>query len=160
MKKLFMALSLTAAFGLMACGDDSSSSATNKAGDGTVEKCDVSRDGDNVLVKLVANGITMNTTLSIGADGVITEVAKFEGDFSQADFDKECAEQKADSENISVECDASANTITGTYKDEAVDDVDDLEAENTSMCNMVMNPEEFAKEFEESLEQLEDAEEE
>lgn len=158
MKKLFMALSLTAAFGLMACGDDSSSSA--KSSDGKVEKCDVSRDGDNVLVKLVADGITMNTTLSIDAEGVITEVAKLEGDFSQADFDKECAEQKADPDNISVECDASANTITGTYKDEAVDDVDALEAENTLMCNMVMNPEEFAKELEESLEQLEDAEEE
>ena len=158
MKKLFMALSLTAAFGLMACGDDSSSSA--KSGDGTVEKCDVSRDGDNVLVKLVADGITMNTTLSIGADGVITEVAKFEGNVTKEAFDQECAEQKADQGNLSVECDASANTITGTYKDETVANADELEAQNKIMCDMVLDPEGFAKELEESLEQLEDAEEE
>ena len=158
MKKLFMALSLTAAFGLMACGDDSSSSA--KSGDGKVEKCEVTRDGDNVLVKLVADGITMNTTLSIDAEGVITEVAKLEGDFSQADFDKECAEQKADQGNLSVECDASNNTISGTYKDETVANADELEAQHKIMCDMVLDPEGFAKELEESLDQLEAAEEE
>ena len=159
MKKLFMALSLTAAFGLMACGDDSSSSANSN--DGNVEKCKVTKDGDNVVVDIAVDGMNQTVTMSINAEGLVTEVAKVNGDVSKADFDKACNEEKADEDNLSVDCDESAKTITVTYKDEDLKSVDDLETTSQAMCALVQDPEaaaELQKELEEAFEGLENAE--
>ena len=216
-KMLGLALSLTAAFGLMACGDDSSSSASDnklpekvktleealkldcnadlkcqmvfveeenikdyffcdgkdmrpyspvldasvcpKGEDGdddipNVEKCEVSKDGDKVLVKMVADGIAEDLTLSIDAEGVITEVAKFEAKISKDDFDKACKEAKDDDDNevLSTDCDESAKTITQTYKDEDIKNVDELEATNELLCQMLLDPENALKDVAKDLE--------
>ena len=143
-KMLGLALSLTAAFGLVACSDDSSSSGSK----GGVDECKVTREGDKVFVKLVDDGVTMNTTRSIDADGVITEIAKFSGKVSKADFDASCKEQQDDKTNLSVECDESTNTITGTYKDEDIENADDLEADDRFMCEMMLDPEGFLQDIE------------
>jgi hypothetical protein len=159
MKKILFALSLTAAFGLMACGDDSSSSASDK--EGAVENCKVSRDGDKVLVNVSFDGLSETVTMTIDAEGLITEVAKINGDISKADFDKACNEEKADEDNLSVDCDESAKTITVTYKDEDLKSVDDLETTSQAMCALVQDPEaaaELQKELEEAFEGLENAE--
>ena len=218
-KVLGLALSLTAAFGLMACGDDSSSSAADNklpekvktleeatkldcnadlkcqkvfvedeivndyffcdgekmrpyspildaavcpadtdAGDEEipdVEKCEVKKDGDKVLVTIVADGITDNMTLTIGDDGVVTEVSKFDAKISEADFDKSCKDAKAEDEDVlSTECDERAKTITQTYKEEDVKNVDELEAMNKLMCDMMIHPEKYATEF---MDDIEDA---
>ncbi len=211
-KMLGLALSLTAAFGLMACGDDSSSSASDnklpeKVGsieaavkldcnadlkcqkvfvedelvndyffcDGKemrayspildakecpeddtpdVSECKVSKDGDKVLVKIVADGITDNMTLTIDDDGVVTEVSKFDASISKADFDKSCKEAKEEDEDVlSTECDETAKTITQTYKEEEVKTVDELKALNEMMCDMMLNPEKYATELMEDIEQ-------
>lgn len=208
-KMLGLALSLTAAFGLMACGDDSSSSASGdlpksveKITDATkldcnadlkckkvhvnevdddfvcdgknfapfnpvldaemcpegedgdddvpnVSKCEVKKEGDKVLVNMVADGIAEDLTLSIDAEGVITEVAKFEAKISKDDFDKACKEAKDDDDNevLSTDCDESAKTITQTYKDEDVKNVDELEGVNTLLCQMLLDPEKYATEI-------------
>jgi hypothetical protein len=214
-KVLGLALSLTAVFGLMACGDDSSSSASNdlpksvekiedalkldcnadlkckkvhvnevdddfvcngtkfepfnpvldaemcpEGADGdddvpNVSKCEVKKDGDKVLVKIVADGITDNMTLTIDDDGVVTEVSKFDASISKADFDKSCKEAKEEDEDVlSTECDESAKTITQTYKEEDVKTVDELKAVNEMMCQMMLDPEAAASEL---LNDLKDA---
>jgi hypothetical protein len=216
-KMLGLALSLTAAFGLMACGDDSSSSASDnklpekvktleealkldcnadlkcqmvfveedivkdyfycdgkemkaytiadaavcpKGEDGddddipNVEKCEVKKEGDKVLVKMVADGIAEDLTLTIDAEGVITEVAKFEAKISKDDFDKACKEAKDDDDNevLSTDCDESAKTITQTYKDEDIKNVDELEGTNELMCQMLLDPEGAIKDLAKDLE--------
>ena len=216
-KMLGLALSLTATFGLMACGDDSSSSASDnklpekvktleeatkldcnadlkcqmvfveeenikdyffcdgkdmrpyspvldasvcpKGEDGdddipNVEKCEVKKDGDKVLVKMVADGIAEDLTLSIDAEGVITEVAKFEAKISKDDFDKACKEAKDDDDNevLSTDCDESAKTITQTYKDEDIKNVDELEGTNELLCQMLLDPENALKDVAKDLE--------
>jgi hypothetical protein len=216
-KMLGLALSLTAAFGLMACGDDSSSSASDnklpekvktleealkldcnadlkcqmvfveedivkdyfycdgkemkaytiadaavcpKGEDGddddipNVEKCEVKKEGDKVLVKMVADGIAEHLTLTIDAEGVITEVAKFEAKISKDDFDKACKEAKDDDDNevLSTDCDESAKTITQTYKDEDIKNVDELEGTNELMCQMLLDPEGAIKDLAKDLE--------
>jgi len=151
MKKILFALSLTAAFGLMACGDDSSSSASDK--EGAVENCKVSRDGDKVLVNVSFDGLSETVTMTIDAEGLITEVAKINGDISKADFDKACNEEKADEDNLSVDCDESANTITVTYKDEDLNNIDELETDSQAMCALMQDPEAAAAELEKDLEE-------
>ena len=219
-KVLGLALSLTAAFGLMACGDDSSSSASGdlpksveKITDATkldcnadlkckkvhvnevdddfvcdgknftpfnpvldaemcpegadggdsgdsgdsvdgddevpnVSECKVSKDGDKVLVKIVADGITDNMTLTLDDEGIITEVSKFDASISKADFDKSCKEAKEEDEGIlSTVCDESAKTITQTYMEDEVKTVDALEAMNELLCDMMLNPEKYATEI-------------
>jgi len=210
-KVLGLALSLTAAFGLMACGDDSSSSASGdlpksveKITDATkldcnadlkckkvhvnevdddfvcdgknftpfnpvldaemcpegadgddddddvpnVSKCEVKKDGDKVLITIVADGITDNMTLTINDEGVITEVSKFDAKISKADFDKSCKEAKEEDEGIlTTDCDESAKTITQTYMEDEVKTVDELKAMNEFMCDMMLHPEKYATEI-------------
>ncbi len=207
-KMLGLALSLTAAFGLMACGDDSSSSASGdlpksveKITDATkldcnadlkckkvhvnevdddfvcdgknftpfnpvldaemcpegedgdddvpnVSKCEVKKDGDKVLVTIVADGITDNMTLTIDDEGVVTEVSKFDAKISKTDFDKSCKEAKEEDEGIlTTDCDESAKTITQTYMEDEVKNVDELKAMNEMMCDMMLNPEKYATEI-------------
>ena len=208
-KMLGLALSLTAAFGLMACGDDSSSSASDNklpekvktieealkldcnadlkcqkvfveedmvkdyffcdgkemkpytvmdekvcpADDADmpkVDKCEVSRDGDKVLVKMVVDGVAQDITSTIDAEGVITEVAKFDAKVPKAAFDTACKEAKDDDDNevLSTDCDESAKTITQTYKDEDIKNVDELEGVNTLMCQAMLDPEGFLEDLE------------
>ena len=119
-----------------------------------VSECKVSKDGDKVLVKIVADGITDNMTLTIDDDGVVTEVSKFDASISKADFDKSCKEAKEEDEDVlSTECDESAKTITQTYKEEDVKNVDQLKAMNEFMCDMMLNPEKYATELLEDIEQ-------
>lgn len=119
-----------------------------------VEKCEVKKEGDKVFVKMVADGIAEDLTLSIDAEGVITEVAMFEAKISKDDFDKACKEAKDDDDNevLSTDCDESAKTITQTYKDEDVSNVDELEGVNTLMCQMLLDPENALKDVAKDLE--------
>ena len=123
-----------------------------------VSMCAVSREGDQVLVKIVADGITDNMTLTIDDEGVVTEVSKFDATISKADFDKSCREAKEepDVDVLSTECDESAKTITQTYKEEDVKTVDQLEAMNELMCDMMLHPEGFLKDIEDAIEKAND----
>ncbi|WP_163437704.1 hypothetical protein [Fibrobacter succinogenes] len=107
MKKMGLALSLTAAFGLMACGDSSSNA------NGGMPTCNVTSD---------ANSVTM--TSSFQGESYIQKVV-IDGDFTiktttmkgmpQEDVDEECYITKMDNRGAEVTC--SGNTIT--VKDDA-----------------------------------------
>ena len=107
MKKMGLALSLTAAFGLMACGDSSSNA------NGGMPTCNVTSD---------ANSVTM--TSSFQGESYIQKVV-IDGDFTiktttmkgmpQEDVDEECYITKMDKRGADVTC--SGNTIT--VKDDA-----------------------------------------
>ena len=206
---LGLALSLTAAFGLMACGDDSSSSASGgdklpaKVGsieealkldcnadlkcqkvfvedivqdyfycDGTkmkeytimdeqicpatdddipkVDECKVTTEGDAAVVSIKAEGYTMKVT-STFADGKITEVSTIDCPDAEKAYKENCADEKAEHEGESVECDDSAKTITSIYADEDVQSAEQLKGMMDLMCDMMLNPEKFAEDLAKDL---------
>ena len=212
-KVLGLALSLTAAFGLMACGDDSSSSASNKLPakvasieealkldcnadlkcqkvfveeemvqdyfycDGTkmkeytimdeqvcpatdddipkVDECKVTTEGDAAVVSIKAEGYTMKVS-STFADGKITEVSTIDGPDAEKAYTENCADEKAEHEGESVECDDSAKTITSIYEDEDVKSAEDLKGMMDLMCDMMLNPEKFAEDLAKDLQEAVD----
>ncbi|MBR2211181.1 MAG: hypothetical protein IJ896_06920 [Fibrobacter sp.] len=118
-----------------------------------VEECTVKRSGDAVLVYLAtAEGKTENVTLTIDASGIITESAKLGGNATWADFDEACKDANDDTDMLSVECDQITRTITGTYRDEDIKDIDALQIENALMCQLMINPGSSVKDLEEAVE--------
>lgn len=101
MKKLGFALSLTAAFGLMACGDSSSS-----AGGGT-PSCNVSSDANSVTRSMSYGGETVEVKQTIEGDYLIT-ASTYKGMPKEA-VEEECQEAKYD-RNAEVTCEG--NTVT------------------------------------------------
>ena len=116
-----------------------------------VTECDVIRSGDQVLVRLVADGIAENITMTIDAEGVITETDVLDATTPKADFMDICKDAQNDKDILSVYCDESSKTITGTYKDEDIRNVDELEANNKLMCQMIVDSGGFGKDLEDAL---------
>ena len=106
MKKLGFALSLTAAFGLMAC--ESSSSASSDNSDSTTPTCKVTSDASSVTTTITKDGATITTTASIDGKFVVSTTTFTNA--PQSEIDAACAEEKADDENVEVNCDGK--TIT------------------------------------------------
>ena len=101
MKKLGFALSLTAAFGLMACGDSSSSAS------GGTPSCNVSSDANSVTRSMSYGGETVEVKQTIEGDYLIT-ASTYKGMPKEA-VEEECQEAKYD-RNAEVSCEG--NTVT------------------------------------------------
>lgn len=101
MKKLGFALSLTAAFGLMACGDSSSSA------NGGTPSCNVSSDANSVTRSMSYGGETVEVKQTIEGDYLIT-ASTYKGMPKEA-VEEECQEAKYDG-NAEVTCEG--NTVT------------------------------------------------
>ena len=101
MKKLGLALSLTAAFGLMACGDSSSSA------NGGTPSCNVSSDANSVTRSMSYGGETVEVKQTIEGDYLIT-ASTYKGMPKEA-VEEECQEAKYDG-NAEVTCEG--NTVT------------------------------------------------
>ena len=101
MKKIGFALSLTAAFGLMACGDSSSSAS------GGTPSCNVSSDANSVTRSMSYGGETVEVKQTIEGDYLIT-ASTYKGMPKEA-VEEECQEAKYDG-NAEVTCEG--NTVT------------------------------------------------
>lgn len=101
MKKLGFALSLTAAFGLMACGDSSSSA------NGGTPSCNVSSDANSVTRSMSYGGETVEVKQTIEGDYLIT-ASTYKGMPKEA-VEEECQEAKYD---INAEVTCEGNTVT------------------------------------------------
>lgn len=101
MKKLGFALSLTAAFGLMACGDSSSSAS------GGTPSCNVSSDANSVTRSMSYGGETVEVKQTIEGDYLIT-ASTYKGMPKEA-VEEECQDAKYD-RNAEVTCEG--NTVT------------------------------------------------
>ncbi|WP_144265026.1 hypothetical protein [Fibrobacter sp. UWB5] len=101
MKKLGLALSLTAAFGLMACGDSSSSAS------GGTPSCNVSSDANSVTRSMSYGGETVEVKQTIEGDYLIT-ASTYKGMPKEA-VEEECQEAKYD---INAEVTCEGNTVT------------------------------------------------
>lgn len=96
-KKIGMGIALTAAFGLMACGDDSSSSPAASADS---LYCKVIDDGKTVGFEFDANPVYMKTTYTINSDGSLTLYVKesLSGSLAGAELDAACKAAKSEYE--------------------------------------------------------------
>ena len=101
MKKWGFALSLTAAFGLMACGDSSSNA------NGGMPTCNVSSDANSVTRSMSYGGETVEVKQTIEGDYLIT-ASTYKGMPKEA-VEEECQEAKYDG-NAEVICEG--NTVT------------------------------------------------
>lgn len=101
MKKMGLALSLTAAFGLMACGDSSSSAS------GGTPSCNVSSDANSVTRFMSYGGETVEVKQTIEGDYLIT-ASTYKGMPKEA-VEEECQEAKYD---INAEVTCEGNTVT------------------------------------------------
>lgn len=101
MKKWGFALSLTAAFGLMACGDSSSNA------NGGMPTCNVTSDANSVTSTSSYGGQTVITKHVIDGDYLVTSVT-YKGMPNDV-VEEECAEAKLDR---SAEVTCEGNTIT------------------------------------------------
>jgi hypothetical protein len=107
MKKMGIALSLTAAFGLMACDDSSSASSENKD-NGANPTCSVSSDKNSVTTTMTKDGMTATMVAKI-EDGYVVSTTTFTNT-PKAEIDEACADEKADEDNVEVTC--KDNVIT------------------------------------------------
>ena len=105
MKKLGLALSLTATFALLACGDSSSS--TSGAG-GDTPSCKVTSDDNSVTMTSSYQGQVYTQKVVLDGNYFITTTT-MKG-MSQAEIDEECEEQMEDNQSGDVTCDG--NVIT------------------------------------------------
>lgn len=122
MKKLGFALSLTAAFGLMACGDSSSSAS------GGTPSCNVSSDANSVTRSMSYGGETVEVKQTIEGDYLIT-ASTYKGMPKEA-VEEECQEAKYD-RNAEVTCEG--NTVT-TKVEAAGETVAKLKSLAEGMC--------------------------
>lgn len=119
-KKLGLSLALSATFGLLACGGDSSSGSLTSSPEGDGEftiSCKVQDDPFKIIQKI--DGYTVETSLSYEDGKIITKnFAKFT---TQKEADIACKEAKDDAndgdeeEDITVKCDGK--TVTETYSE-------------------------------------------
>jgi hypothetical protein len=115
MKKMGIALSLTAAFGLMACDDSSSASSENKD-NGANPTCSVSSDKNSVTTTMTKDGMTATMVAKI-EDGYVVSTTTFTNT-PKAEIDEACADEKADEENVEVTC--KDNTVTTKMKADGI----------------------------------------
>lgn len=138
-KKLAFGLSLTAAFGLMACGDDSSSSPTT-AGDLT-PKCSVSSTDNSVGYTVTSGSVSTVFTAKVNKDGSITYTSTQtfpSSTFSSSELKMECEAAKKDASGENVELTCNSDKIAATWTEDANEDVSlaDLKKEYQLLCDM------------------------
>lgn len=122
MKKFGFALSLTAAFGLMACGDSSSSASSD------TPSCNVSSDANSVTRSMSYGGETFEVKQTIEGDYLIT-ASTFKG-MPKEDIEEACQEAKYDSD---AEVTCEGNTVTSKVQAGGVT-VDKLKTIAEGMC--------------------------
>lgn len=137
-KKLAFGLSLTAAFGLMACGDDSSSS-PNATGDLT-PKCSVSSTDNSVGYTMTSGSVSTVFTAKVNKDGSITYTSTQtfpSSTFSSSELKMECEAAKKDASSENVELTCKSDEISATWTDDADEDVTlaDLKKEYQFLCD-------------------------
>lgn len=93
LNKFVLALSLSASFGLIACGDDSNSASVS---DGDTISCKVIDEGKTVGYELSSYGFTMKNVTTFNEDGSATTTMKevFNSSYSKLAFEAACAEAK------------------------------------------------------------------
>lgn len=110
-KKFGLALSLFAAFGLMACGDDSSSGSSSKTGDNKIISCKFT-PGETSFKSVTTDGDTTATVTGKLEEGVFTFV--YDGpDTGDCEEDAEDAD-----EGMKVECKNGREIITQVVEGE------------------------------------------
>lgn len=114
MKKMGIALSLTAAFGLMACDDSSSASSDNNSNANPT--CSVSSDKNSVTTTMTKDGMTATMVAKI-EDGYVVSTTTFTNT-PKAEIDEACADEKADEDNVEVTC--KDNVITTKMKADGI----------------------------------------
>ena len=114
MKKWGVALSLTAAFGLMACDDSSSASSDNNSNANPT--CSVSSDKNSVTTTMTKDGMTATMVAKI-EDGYVVSTTTFTNT-PKAEIDEACADEKADEDNVEVTC--KDNTVTTKMKADGI----------------------------------------
>lgn len=138
-KKLGLGLALTASFGLMACGDDSSSSPTT-AGDLT-PKCSVSSTDNSVGYTVTSGSVSTVFTAKVNKDGSITYTSTQtfpSSTFSSSELKMECEAAKKDASGENVELTCNSDKIAATWTEDANEDVSlaDLKKEYQLLCDM------------------------
>ena len=104
-----------------------------------LDECNVSRKGDVITTKMVAEGITMIYTKMLQADGIMTETVTFSGKDAQKAYESACVDAKKDDPD--AKCDASTKTVTDSYEEEDFEDADQVEAAETWACEIALDPE-------------------
>ena len=111
LKKITLTLSLFAAFGLMACGDDSSSGSNSGSGDGAIVHCKFTSDATS-FKSVTTDGDTTATVTGKLEKGVFTFV--YDGpDTGECEEDAEDAD-----EGMKVECKDGREIMTQVVEDE------------------------------------------
>ena len=150
-RKLALALSLTAAFGMLAC-DDSSSSPSNDTPDPSQVKvdCNVSTSGNSVTVKygVESVGEMITTTFELDGDKIIeTFVEDYTtSTLSAAIVDEACDKAKKENKDAEITCSGKKITVV-TTEDAEGQTLDDLKEMGDGMCeaikgNVNIDPEE------------------
>ena len=123
MRILGLALSLSAAFGLMACGDSSSGSDS--------PYCNVSSEGNTVTVKMGFQGQSTETTEVLDENGYLTMTVVYSG-FSQEELNAECREAKL---KMGSDVTCEGNTIIG--KGYAGTTIETVVKQNELECKLI-----------------------
>lgn len=140
-KKFAMAMVLTASFGLMACGDDNSSSSSQEEKwvdlNGEPMKCSMEEDGDTVITTIKAGAGFHTSKVYITKDEIVTESETHY--VNNGTFNDECEKAKKDEGSLytSVECKDKVVSIvekTDRFKGYALSDV---KAEAEAFCKVV-----------------------
>lgn len=140
-RKLALALSLTAAFGMIAC-DDSSSSPNSDTPDPSQVKidCDVSTSGNSVTVKygVASVGEMVTTTFELDGDKIIeTFVEDYTtSNLSAAIVDEACDKAKKENKDAEITCSGKKITVV-TTEDAEGQTLDDLKEMGDGMCEAI-----------------------
>ena len=110
MKKWGVALSLAATFGLMACGDSSSSDDFS---------CRVSSDANSVTMDMSYMGQSMSTEATLQGDKLVVSTT-LKG-FSSAEVDEACEEMKRQFRGGT--CDGNTHTYTTDAEDATIEEM-------------------------------------
>lgn len=140
-KKFAMAIALTASFGLMACGDDSSSSSNTDEKfvdlNGEPMKCTVEEDNDTVITTIKAGQGYYTSKIYITDLDVMTESETHYVNYGS--FNDECEKAKQDEGTLysSVECKDKVISITEKGELFKGYTLDDVKAESEAFCKAV-----------------------
>lgn len=124
-KKIGLGLVLAASFGLMACGDDSSSGA---GGDDTIS-CKVIDEDNAIGYEMSTYGIVLSYTSTFNKDGSVTTHMKevYNSSYSNSVIEMACQEAKEESDREDYDffkCENGVIEYQYTEKDADVDDND------------------------------------
>lgn len=140
-RKFGMAFALFAAFGLIACGDDNSSSSSDKENfvdlNGEPMKCTVENDGDTVVTTVRAGAGFYTASIYLTDKNVVTESETHY--VNNAIFEDECKKAKAYEGNLysSVECKDKVVYIVENGELFEGYTMEDVKAETQEFCKVV-----------------------